>query len=89
MHLNTAEGPFLFNPMHNLGAKLRKTVPIRPEQARELLALYAAKSAADKCWAAGVRVLLAGLAEGATIESIDDAGTVTLTVPDAKENQGG
>lgn len=68
---------------------MREIVPVRPEQARELLALYAAKTTADRCWNAGVRVLLAGLVpDGATIDSIDDAGAVTLTVPDRKENDG-
>lgn len=65
------------------------SLQVRPEQARELLALYAAKQAADRCWNAGVRVLLAGLVpDGSTIDTIDDDGTVTLTVPDKRENDG-
>lgn len=65
-----------------------RSLEVRPEQARELLALHAEKVRAEGCWQAGVRVVLAGLVpDGSTVTTISDDGTITVSVPE--ENQGG
>ena len=70
---------------------MKQTVQIRPEQAREIVALnQGVKIAEIKLSEAkarrdiGISVALAGLVgDGVTVQTIADDGTVTIDVPDA------
>ena len=69
---------------------MKQTVMIRPEQAREIVALNLAVKAAEARVAEakarrdiGISVALAGLVGDKTVvDSIADDGTVTIEVPD-------
>ena len=75
---------------------MKQTVQIRPEQAREIVALNVGVKAAEARLAEakarrdiGITIALAGLVDDKTmVDSIADDGTVTLTVPDEQKQEG-
>lgn len=61
---------------------MKKTLSVRPEQARSLLTLLSEAKEADKRFLVAANSVLAGLVNGGKIENIAEDGTVTLEVPE-------